>query len=74
MTKGNPNWGRNDPVDWRFRIRGKNLDCKMVSLGNFQDEKEAEDRCDELVKEGYYRNLRVQRLKPKPTDSGSLAP
>jgi len=63
MTRGNPNWGRNDPVDWHFRIRGKNLDGDMVSLGNFQNEKEAEYRYDELVKEGYYRNLMVQHLK-----------
>jgi hypothetical protein len=36
----------------------------MVTLGKFENEKEARSRYDELVQEGYYRNLRVQRLKP----------
>ncbi|MHC4441976.1 MAG: hypothetical protein ACYTF1_04550 [Planctomycetota bacterium] len=73
MVKGNPNWARNAPVDWHFRVRGKNPDGDMVTLGNFQDEKEAEVRYDELVKAGYYRNLRIQHLKPKPDASDDLA-
>lgn len=68
MARGNPNWGRNEPVNWRFRVRGKNRDGDMVTLGNYQDEAEARTRYDDLAKEGYYRLLSVQSLKPKPAD------
>jgi len=68
MAKGNPNWGRNEPVGWRFRVRGKNPDGKIVVLGNYEKEGEATARYNELVGAGYYRNVSVQRLKPKPPD------
>lgn len=68
MARGNPNWGRNEPVNWRFRVRGKNRDGDMVTLGSYQDEVEARTRYDDLAKEGYYRLLSVQSLKPKPVE------
>jgi hypothetical protein len=68
-TKGNPNWGRKEPIDWRFRVRGKNPKGEMVTLGNYREEKEARSRYDELVTEGYYRQLRIQPLKPKASES-----
>jgi hypothetical protein len=68
MAKGNPNWGRSEPVNWRFRVRGKNRDGDMVTLGSYRDEAEARARYNDLVKEGYYRLLSVQSLKPKPAD------
>ena len=71
MARGNPNWGRKDAVDWRFRVRGKNPAGEIVILGNYEKEGEATARYDELVGAGYYRNVRVQRLKPKPADPDS---
>ena len=38
----------------------------MVTLGNYREEGEARARYEDLVKEGYYRLLSVQTLKPKP--------
>ena len=66
MARGNPTWGKSEPVNWRFRVRGKSPDGRMVTLGKFHEETLAKVRCDELVEEGAYRNLRVQRLTPKP--------
>ena len=68
-VRGNPDWMRNKLVDWRFRVRGKNRDGETVTLGKYNEEREAKSRYDELVEAGYYRNLRVlQHLKPKPAD------
>jgi hypothetical protein len=74
MAKGNPNWTRskNEPVAWRFLVCGKNQDGEMVTLGKYQEEREAQSRYNELVKAGYYHNLIVRHLKPEPADSGSM--
>ena len=70
MAKGNPNWGKQNSATWRFRVRGKNRDGEMVTLGSYEKEGEARARCQQLTEEGYYRLLRVQALKPVPADSG----
>lgn len=67
-TKGNPNWRRDQPVDWRFCVQGEGPHGKLVTLGNYLQEKDATYRYDELVKEGYYRNIRVQHLAPNTTE------
>ena len=66
MAKGNPNWGKGKIVDWSYRVRGKNPDGDMVTLGKFEQESEARARYDELLDDGRYQNLRVQRLASKP--------
>ena len=68
MARGNPNWGKQNAVTWRFRVRGKNPDGDMVTLGNYEQEDDARARYRELVDEGYYRQLRVLPIKPQPTD------
>ena len=68
-NKGNPNWGRNQPVDWCFCVRGEDPHGDLVTLGNYIQEKDATYRYNELVKEGYYRKIRVQHLDPKPTEA-----
>ena len=70
MPRGNPNWAKNDSATKCFRVRGKNRDGEMVTLGRYETEREATAHYDALVEEGYYQHLRVQPLKPKPTDSG----
>lgn len=70
MPRGNPNWPKSNAATWYFRVRGKNRDGEMVTLGSYKTEREAKARHDALVEEGYYQRLRVQPLKPKPTDSG----
>ena len=76
MVKANPNWTRNRslPVDWHFRIRGTNLDGDIVTLGRFMEEKEATFHFNQLVGEGRYHNLSVQRLNPHAPESGSDDP
>jgi hypothetical protein len=39
-----------------------NPDGETVTLGRYQEEREAAARYDDLVDEGRYHNLRVQRL------------
>ena len=66
MVRSNSYWGRPEAEDWRFRVRGKNLDGVMVTLGKYDKKREARERYDELVEAGYYSNLRVQSLKHTP--------
>jgi len=68
MAKGNPNWGQQNTVTWRFRVRGKNPDGNMVTLGSYENENEAKARYRELMEEGYYHQLRVQSIKSEPVD------
>ena len=74
MARGNPNWAKNDPTTWSFRIHGISHDGTMVTLGSYQTEREAKAHYDALVAEGYYDRLKVQTIKPKPADSTDSAP
>lgn len=69
MTRGNPTWGKTQTPAWRFRVRGKNHDGEMVTLGSYENEVKARARYRELVEEGYYSLLRVQSLKLPTSDS-----
>jgi hypothetical protein len=60
MQRGNPDWGKPEPVPWRFCIRGKNPDGDMVTLGSYRTKEEATAHHDKLTQEGYYKQLRVQ--------------
>ncbi len=68
VARGNPNWGKQEFPDWRFRVRGKSPDGRMVTLGSYMDEKQARAHCDQLIEEGYYRLLRVHPVTPKPAE------
>ncbi len=70
MAKGNPNQSKSNAPTWRFRVRGESRDGEMVTLGRYETEKEATAHYDALVENGNYQHLKVQPLKPKPTDSG----
>ena len=72
MAKGYSYWGKDKILDWRFCIRGKSPKGGMVTLGKFEEEKEATFWYDKLVKEGHYGKLRIEPLQPKPTDLGSI--
>jgi hypothetical protein len=62
MTRGNPNWGHTEPVHWRFCVRGKSPDGKTVTLGHYKTQEEATSHYEQLVNEGYYARLRIDRL------------
>lgn len=59
MARGNPEWGQNEPVPWRYRIRGKNPSGHTVTLGCYRTKEEAIAHCEQLAKEGYYKKVKV---------------
>jgi len=59
MARGNPDWGKVEPVPWRYRVRGKNPEGTMVNLGLYRTEEEATAHYDRLAEEGYYKQLMV---------------
>lgn len=48
----------------RWRVRGKSSDGLMVTLGCHDTEKAAEAEAAKFLKEGFYRNVTVERIKP----------
>jgi|KBSSwiStaDraftv2_1062776.scaffolds.fasta_scaffold2315719_2 hypothetical protein len=60
MQRGNPEWGKTEPVPWRFRVRGKNPTGEMVNLGCYRTKEEATAHYERLTEEGYYKQLKVQ--------------
>src|SRR5580765_4429840 len=62
MSRGNPNWGTIETLPWRYRIRGKTPDGKMVSLGNYRSKEEATPHYEKLVEQRYYKQLTLQTL------------
>lgn len=69
MARGNPNWGKQDVASWRFRVRGQNPSGEMVTLGSYVRESEAEARRQELLTEGYYREVVIEPVEPAPSET-----
>lgn len=65
------NWRKGEPKVWRWRIRGRSSDSQMVTLGKYDTEKEARVEHDKIVREGFYRNVKLEELKaaPLPADA-----
>jgi hypothetical protein len=55
-----------EPKIWRFRVRGKSGDGKVVTLGSYETEEEARADYEKLVKEAYYRNIKIETVTPPP--------
>jgi hypothetical protein len=55
-----------EPKIWNWRVRARSIDSQIVTLGKYDTEDEAKADRDKIVKEGYYRNVRVEQIKPKP--------
>ncbi len=47
----------------RWRVRGKSNDGLMVTLGCYDTETAAQADADKFVKEGFYRNVTVERIQ-----------
>ena len=73
MVKANRSFvsSRTPPVDWIFRVRGRNRDGKTVTLGKYNTEEAAKAHYDSLVEEGRYQAVQVERLRPTPAESGT---
>ena len=48
----------------RWRVRGKSTDGLMVTLGCHDTEKAAKAEAEKLLREGFYRDVTVERIKP----------
>ena len=57
---------KGEPKIWHWRIRGKSSDSQIVTLGKYDTETEARVDHDRLVEEGFYRNVRIERITPAP--------
>jgi hypothetical protein len=51
---------------WNWRVRGRSFDSQIVTLGKYDTEDEAKADRDKIAKEGFYRNVRVEQIKPNP--------
>lgn len=60
------NWRQVEPKVWSWRVRGKAADGVTVTLGSFDTKAEATAEYEKLVKEGYYKKLRVESITPPP--------
>ena len=57
---------QSEPKIWHWRVRGKSSDSQIVTLGKYDTEDEAKADRERIIKEGFYRNVRVEQIKPKP--------
>lgn len=46
------------------RVRGGSTDGSIATLGRHDTEKAAEADAEKLVKQGFYRDMAVERIKP----------
>jgi hypothetical protein len=60
------NWRKMEPKVWGWRIRGKSTDNQTVTLGKFNTKEEAIAEHDVIVKDGFYRNVTIEQIIPKP--------
>ena len=51
-----------EPKHWR--VRGKSTDGLIVTLGCHDTEKAAQAEAEKLLKQGFYRDVTVERIKP----------
>ncbi len=52
-----------EPKVWHWRVRGKSSDSKIVTLGKYDTESEAGADRERIIREGFYRNVRVEQIK-----------
>jgi hypothetical protein len=57
----------------RWRVRGKSTDGLVVTLGCHDTEQAAKAEAEKLLKEGFYRDLTVERIKPSGDPGGQDA-
>ena len=65
IEDGMVNRQQTEPKIWQWRVRARSFDKQIVTLGKYDTEDEAKADRDKITKEGYYRNVRVEQIKPK---------
>jgi hypothetical protein len=56
------NWRGREPKIWNWRIRGRSSDSQIVTLGKYNTENEARLDYDKIVKDGRYRNVKMEQI------------
>ena len=56
------NWRKSEPKIWHWRICGRSSDSQIVTLGKYNTENEAQVDHDKIIKEGFYRNVRIEQI------------
>jgi|GEM_PF-1322534 len=56
---------QDEPKHWR--IRAKSSDGVVVTLGRYETETKARADCDAYIKDGFYRDVVVDHIKPAET-------
>jgi hypothetical protein len=59
------NWRQNQPKVWRWRVRGRSSDRRLVTLGKYDTENEARADHDRILREGFYCSVIVEQLTAK---------
>ncbi len=59
-------WRKGEPKVWHWRIRGRSFDGQIVTLGKYDTESEAKVDHDRIVKEGFYRNVKLEGMPRSP--------
>lgn len=62
-------WRPSEPKIWRWRVRGRSSDNRLVTLGKYDNEAEARADHQRIVKEGFYRNVKVEEIESLPGQS-----
>jgi hypothetical protein len=58
-------WRQSEPKIWHWRIRAKASDNQIVTLGKYDTEDQARADHEKIVREGLYRNVRIEEIKPE---------
>jgi len=56
------NWRGSKPKIWHWRIRGRSFDSQVVTLGKYITENEAKLDYNKIIKDGYYRNVKIEQI------------
>lgn len=67
------NWRKSEPKIWRWRVRGKSSDSRVVTLGKYDTEAEAKVDRARIIDEGFYRNVRIEQVPVALTPANASA-
>lgn len=59
-------WRASTPKIWRWRVRGRSSDSRLVTLGKYDTEADAKADHRRIVSEGFYRDVSIEEIKPLP--------
>ncbi|NLX21938.1 MAG: hypothetical protein GXY55_09760 [Phycisphaerae bacterium] len=69
IEDGMTDWRKGEPKVWRWRIRGRSADNQLVTLGKYDTEDDAKGDHDRIIKEGFYRNVKIEQIANAKTST-----